>query len=304
MGGITAPTGTSFAEGFTKSLSAPWHALQDLSGSASQGVFGSYGAGNAPGASWGDKIFRSYDPAAVSNATMTPAQAAAYNASGAVTTTQLPPEGFAAGPAAGGGWDPKVEFDVSGGVPGSAAPTAGLGGVQFDPVGSAPPPAGPYLAQRHLDRAATNLGPGTQVAQASGPPVAGAVPRPAAPPAAVQQSGSWTPETGQPGTFLNKGGLDPNVTDMPYGDPGLVSFGDEDTLLGGYPKPSPSGYGDPGLVSFGDEDTLLGGYPKDPSWYDEVSAKAGQAKDLLTGKTPTQGRAKPEGSENHGDART
>jgi hypothetical protein len=117
MGGFTAGPGVSFGEGFSQGLTSPFDALSDLSGSASQGIFGSSGAANAPGASWGDKIFPTYDPAAVSNATMTPAQAAAYNASGAVTTTQLPPEGFAAGPAGGGGWDPGVEFGVSGGPP-------------------------------------------------------------------------------------------------------------------------------------------------------------------------------------------
>jgi len=126
MGGITG-TGT-FAEGFSKGLTSPFAAASDISGSFEQGVFGSSGAANVPGASLGAKIFPTYEPAG--------AAGAAAGAPGAVTTTQLPPpEGFAAGPAAGGGWDPGVEFDVSGGVPGRAVPPAvGQGTVDFPDV--------------------------------------------------------------------------------------------------------------------------------------------------------------------------
>jgi hypothetical protein len=216
MGGFTAPTGTSFGAGFSQGLAAPFAAASDLSGSWNQGVFGSSGAANAPGASWGDKIFPTYEPAAVSNATMTPAQAAAYNASGAVTTTQLPPEGFAAGPAGGGGWDPGVEFDVSGGVPGSAAQTAGLGGVQFDPVGSAPPSAAEYLKAQHANTPLVSLNKYPQVAQnVQTPGTSGAVPQ-AASTAIDVGSGSFAagPDAGV--------GWDPGVEFDVQGGPGVV----------------------------------------------------------------------------------
>ena len=74
MSGFNAPAGTSFGEAFTgglgKGLTAPFSAASNLfsSGPAnpfSQGIFGSSGAMNAPGASFMDKVFPRYDPNAI-----------------------------------------------------------------------------------------------------------------------------------------------------------------------------------------------------------------------------------------------
>jgi len=52
----------SFMSNFKQGLAAPFQALGNLPGSFEQGILGSAGAANAPGASMGDKIFRTYDP--------------------------------------------------------------------------------------------------------------------------------------------------------------------------------------------------------------------------------------------------
>ena len=70
IGGLMNNTG--FMAGATQAASAPWNALNDLSGSYAQGAFGTAGAGNAPGASWYDKTLgRTYDPNAVSSPQVT-----------------------------------------------------------------------------------------------------------------------------------------------------------------------------------------------------------------------------------------
>ena len=84
IGGLMNNTG--FMAGATQAASAPWNALNDLSGSYAQGIGGMEGAGNAPGASWYDKTLgRTYDP-----------NAEGFDAAG----------GFEAGANAGEAWAP------------------------------------------------------------------------------------------------------------------------------------------------------------------------------------------------------
>jgi hypothetical protein len=67
FGNIGDPGG--FMGGLQSGLTAPFDAVSNLSGSWDQGVFGTAGAGNAPGADLYDKTIRNYDSNAVSNST-------------------------------------------------------------------------------------------------------------------------------------------------------------------------------------------------------------------------------------------
>jgi hypothetical protein len=70
FGGIGDPGG--FIGGLQSGLTAPFDAVSNLSGAFDAGIFGTAGAGNAPGASLYDKtIGRTYDPNAASTAAMT-----------------------------------------------------------------------------------------------------------------------------------------------------------------------------------------------------------------------------------------
>jgi hypothetical protein len=85
FGNIGDPGG--FMGGLESGLTAPFGAINNLSGSWDQGVFGTAGAGNAPGADLYDKTLgRTYDPNAVSNEVAS----AGLGPSPQVTTTALP----------------------------------------------------------------------------------------------------------------------------------------------------------------------------------------------------------------------
>tara|TARA_R110000772_G_scaffold120564_1_gene226846 strand:- start:369 stop:2198 length:1830 start_codon:yes stop_codon:yes gene_type:complete len=148
VGGALSDTGT-FMEGFTSGLQAPFQAASDLSGSFDQGVFGTAGAGNMPGASLYDQTLgRTYDPNALD-----------YSSTGSV------PTGMDAG------FEVPDATTVSGDLGGSYrdAIAADIGtdigtdiGAKIKPVDFQAPPqrAGDFLVQNARDAEALRLASG------------------------------------------------------------------------------------------------------------------------------------------------
>lgn len=158
MSGLNAPAGVSFGEAFTgglgKGLTAPFSAASNLfsSGSANpfnQGIFGSSGAMNAPGASFMDKVFPRYDPNAGAGLLAgptpgpTPAQQQAAIAKGGQGVQQI--QSAKATADAYGGFDSLTEK-----IPSVGPEQANVGApTELNQIS----PSGNYIARETVDKA-------------------------------------------------------------------------------------------------------------------------------------------------------
>ena len=154
MSGFTAPAGQSFGQAFTtglgRGLTAPFSAASNLfsSGPAnpfSQGIFGSSGAMNAPGASFMDRVFPRYDPKAGAGllAGSTPAQQQAAIAKGGQGVQQI--QSAKATADAYGGFDSLTEK-----IPLVGLEQANVGApTELNQIS----PGGNYIARETVDKA-------------------------------------------------------------------------------------------------------------------------------------------------------